>query len=149
MNKNAVIQARNSFRVNVQKIIPSVEKIAKSDLKTSPKKRIHPRGLIYFRVQFRRRRTALSVSCPCLFLSGFSGNSCPVSVCCPDSVRIVRKKLSVQILFQNSLFGFCPEFSKKRCPRPADGAVHTFGILVHRRLIQFRQNLNDSSIKRQ
>ena len=30
--------------------------------------------------------------CPCpvrvLFLSGFSGKSCPVSVCCPDSVRI-------------------------------------------------------------
>ena len=30
--------------------------------------------------------------CPCpvlvSFLSGFSGKSCPVSVCCPDSVRI-------------------------------------------------------------
>ena len=30
----------------------------------------------------RRRRTALSVSCPCLvFFFGFSGKSCPVSVC--------------------------------------------------------------------
>ena len=36
--------------------------------------------------------------CPCpalvSFLSGFSGNSCPVSVCCPESVWY----LSVQIL---------------------------------------------------
>ena len=26
--------------------------------------------------------------CPCLVFFGFSGKSCPVSVCCPDSVRI-------------------------------------------------------------
>ena len=34
--------------------------------------------------------------CPCpvllSFLSGFSGKSCPVSVYCPDSVRIIEKK---------------------------------------------------------
>ena len=44
--------------------------------------------------------------CPCpvlvSFLSGFSRNSCTVSVCCPNSVRILgpddRKKLSVVCL---------------------------------------------------
>ena len=30
----------------------------------------------------------MSVSCPCLVLSGFSGKSCPMSVYCPDSVLI-------------------------------------------------------------
>ena len=46
------------------------------------------------RLLSRRRRTALSVSCPCLVFVRISGRSCPVSVCCPDSVRI----LSVSIL---------------------------------------------------
>ena len=49
------------------------------------------------RVCARCRRTALSVSCPGLVLSGFSKKSCPVFVCldsvpCPDSVQIFRKK---------------------------------------------------------
>ena len=86
--------------------------------------------------------------CPCpvrvSFLSGFSGKSCPVSVRCPDSVRIfcqvsvcpdsvcldyVSCPDSVQIFRQNAvlclsvriflsrscpLSGFCRDFLKKR-----------------------------------
>ena len=90
----------------------------------------------------RRRRTALSVSCPCRVfvrkvlsdvcpLSGF----CPVSVCpdsvcldfvrCPDSVRISRKK-SVRCLtglriFKNQVSAVCLSGFRPDIIRPVSG----------------------------
>ena len=62
--------------------------------------------------------------CPCpvlvLFLSGFSGKSSPVSVRCPDAVRIIEKNYPLSV-------------------GPAgpgrDRAVQTFTVLVRRRLV--------------
>ena len=82
-------------------------------------------------------KTLLSVS----FLSGFSGKSCQVSVCCPNSVRIycpvsVCPDLSVS---SPSAVRIMSRFSEKWCPLCLFGrtrtrqlwAVGTFGALVH------------------
>ena len=89
--------------------------------------------------------------CPCpalvSFLSGFSGKKCPVSVCCPTFLSGVY--LSGFCLSRFCpLSGFCPEFSKRRCPLsvcPAgqgrDRAVQTFTVLVRRRLPEHQSSL--------
>ena len=79
--------------------------------------------------------------CPVLvsFLSGFSGKSWPVSICCPDFLSGVC--LSGLCLSQFSpLSGFCPDYRKKLpvvCPagQGRDRAVRTFTVLVRRRLV--------------
>ena len=94
--------------------------------------------------------------CPCpvrvLFLSGFSGKSCPVSVWCPDSVQIFCP-MSV-----------CPDFfclDSVRCPdlkktvrclsvrsagQGRDRAVRTFAVLVRRHLFLKLYNLSYSEL---
>ena len=84
---------------------------------------IHPHfqslQLIHNLVSTRRRRTALSVSCPCLvfvriFRKILSG-VCPLSGFCPDLLSGVC--LSGFCLSRFCpLSGFCPEFCKKSCP---------------------------------
>ena len=71
--------------------------------------------------------------CPCpvrvSFLSGFSRKSCPLSVRCLDSVRI----LSVSILSAvRVLSGFLEKTLSAVCPagQGQDRAVRTFAVLV-------------------
>ena len=76
---------------------------------------------------FTRMQTSTDNTVRVSFLSGFSGKSCPVSVCCPDcvwifcldsvcldSVRILEKKLFVICLSgRTRTRQSCPDF---HCP---------------------------------